>query len=299
MLKQFRTTPALAVSAMMLAFGVTAQGGATRTFVSTTGNDSNTAVKCSPSANCRTFAAALSVTNPGGEIVVLTSGGYGPATISQPVILAAIGVDASISVTTSGGNGLIINTTGNVTLVGLNLHGQATGANGIIVEQVASLRLYDMLIENFTGDGVQFDVSANLAIYDSAMNDNGQAGLGVGNASANAYVHGSSFNNNSYGTLVAGGHVTIADSSAEYNSNTGFFAFSGTMSLFHDRIAFNSFGMSVATGGTLFFADCLNASNGTSYSITGGTMSGTSPGTSLIAPGQTTSGTLSSPVAVQ
>src|ERR1035438_10224038 len=155
--RQLRTIPALAIA---VAFSVSAQAGATRTFVSTTGNDSNTSGNCSSTGPCRTFTAVLTVTNPGGEVVVLTSGGYGPATIDQPVTITAIGVDASISVTTSGANGLTINTTGNVTLVGLNLHGEGVGSNGIEVQQVGFLRLYNMLIENFT-QGVDFDVSGN------------------------------------------------------------------------------------------------------------------------------------------
>src|SRR5579871_4546372 len=44
-----------------------------RSFVATTGNDAN---NCTESAYCRTLAAALTVTNPGGEIIVVTSGGW-------------------------------------------------------------------------------------------------------------------------------------------------------------------------------------------------------------------------------
>lgn len=122
----------MAVSALALTFSTSAQAGASRTFIGTTGRDANIAV-CSASAACRTFAAALLVTNPDGEIVVVNPGGDGPATISQPVIITAIGVDASISVTTFGAAGLTINTGGNVTLIGLNLHSEATGGAGIEV----------------------------------------------------------------------------------------------------------------------------------------------------------------------
>jgi hypothetical protein len=126
-----------------------------RTFVSTFGNDANMSLSCSAAANCRTFAAALSVTNPGGEVVVVNSGGYGPATISQPIVITAVGVDASISATT-GANGITINTAGSVTLSGLGLHGEATGNDGILIQQVGLLRLYNLLIENFTNDGIHF-----------------------------------------------------------------------------------------------------------------------------------------------
>ena len=304
MSRRLHLVHALGVSAIALAFSVSAQAAASRTFVSTTGNDANTSFNCSPSANCRTFGAALSVTNSGGEIVVLSSGGYGPATISQPVIITAIGVDASISVTTSGGNGLTINTPGNVTLIGLNLHGEGSGANGIEVQQVGFLRLYNMLIENFTSIGVDVEVSGNLAIYGSEINDIGPAigyGLVVNNASASAYVQNTSFEHNlSAGAVVGHGKLTIADSSSSYNGNG--FRSSGaasTMTLINDNAEFNTTGLWIDLNGTMYFANCLIANNTSAYNIIAGTLTGTNPGTSLIAPGQSTSGTLSTAIALQ
>jgi hypothetical protein len=47
---------------------------AQRTFVSTSGNDANTAANCSLASPCRSFGSALSVTVADGEIVVLDSG---------------------------------------------------------------------------------------------------------------------------------------------------------------------------------------------------------------------------------
>ena len=232
------------------------------------------------------------------EIVVLTSGGYGPATISQPVVITAIGIDASISVTTSGGNGITINTPGNVTLIGLNLHGEGMGNDGILVQQVTFLRLFNVLIENFQMNGVDFEVSGNLAIYNSEMNDNIVDGLEVNNASANVYVENSSFDNNSVGAGVGSGQLAIADSFAT-NNGSGFVSTGATLTLLNDRAAFNGTGLKVSGGGTLVFANCLIAGNTTAYSIASGSMAGTNPGTSLIAPGQGTAGTLATPITLQ
>src|ERR1035438_5253486 len=104
-----RTITRVAALAVKLILSVSACAGATRTFVSTIGNDANTSANCSPSAPCRTLSAALSVTYPGGEIVVLTSGGYGPATITQSVVITAIGVDASITQADPVGAAITIN----------------------------------------------------------------------------------------------------------------------------------------------------------------------------------------------
>ena len=296
--RQLHIIHALAASVIALASGVSAQAAASRTFVSTTGNDANTSVNCSPTAPCRMFTAALSVTNSGGEIVVLSSGGYGPATISQPVIITAIGVDASISAM-SGGNGITINTNGNVTLIGLNLHGEGIGLNGVEVQQGASIRLYNMLIENFTKNGVDFEVSGKLLISGSSINSNaGTAGLFVVNAAASAYVQGTSFNGNTNGVIIGNGQVTVADSSAEYNG-TGFGA-NGTLTLINDRAVFNDTGLEAFTGGSLYFANCLIANNDFSYQIVAGaTMAGSSPGTSFIAPGQSTTGSLSTAITLR
>jgi hypothetical protein len=297
----FRVNYALVASGMVLALSVSAQAGLQRTFVSTTGDDANTSASCAASAPCRTFAAALSVTNPGGEIVVLTSGGYGPATISQPVVITAIGVNASISTVTSGANGLTINTGGNVTLIGLNLHGEAMGHDGILVQQAGLLRIYNTLIENFTNDGLDFQVSGSLTINDSEINDNNGIGVVVNNASAKAFVRNTSFDNNSVALDIIAGQANVVDSSAENNSGGGFTAVgTGSLSLSHDRLLFNGLALETTGSAALYFANCLISSNTMAYFVgSGSTMAGTSPGTSLLSPGQTTSGTLSSPIAVQ
>ena len=107
-----------------------------RTFVATSGLDSNTATNCGPTTPCRTFNAALSVTSAGGEVVVLESGGYGPApvNITQSVsITAPDGAYAGITVGT--GNGITIATAGvSVRLKGLTLNGNTgAGAAGILM----------------------------------------------------------------------------------------------------------------------------------------------------------------------
>lgn len=56
-----------------------------RTSVSTSGDDANTANLCSAAQPCRSFTAALTVTNTNGEIIALTSGGYGAVTINKGV----------------------------------------------------------------------------------------------------------------------------------------------------------------------------------------------------------------------
>jgi hypothetical protein len=273
--------------------------GASRTFVSTTGNDANEATGCSAVANCRTFAAALAATSPGGEIVVVNSGGYGPVTISESIVISAVDV-ASISVTTSGANGITINTPGNVTLSGLALHGEATGNDGILVQRVGFLRLYNVLIENFLNDGVNLAVGGDLDVYDSTFSDNGHDGILLQDISALAYVYDSIFDDNkNAGVEVVEGQASVADSSAHFNLNA-FLADGGTLTLFNDRAIFNGTGLATSNGGTLYFAACLLSNNTTAYNAgVGSTLAGSNPGSSLIAPGQIKTGTLTTAIKSQ
>src|SRR5437868_15460304 len=57
-----------------------------RTAVSINGVDTN---PCSVTAPCRSFSAALAQTSAGGEVIALTSAGYGALSINQPVTLLA------------------------------------------------------------------------------------------------------------------------------------------------------------------------------------------------------------------
>jgi hypothetical protein len=298
---QYFATRHLASAAFALAFAFTAQAQNPRSFMAVTGNDAN---NCTSSANCRTLARALEVTNPRGEIIAVTSGGYGTATITQPVSITATGVVASLSSTSAPA--LTINTVGSVNITGLSFHGEGTASNGILVTAVGFLRLYSVQIENFATDGVQFNAPGSLAVYDSDINSNGHDGILLSNASGRAYVHNTSFDGNTFaGCDSAAGMMTAADSSA-HNNSYGFFANGGTLTLQNDRAIFNLVGIAASGtsggngAGQLYFSNSLVADNTTSYSVgVGGTMAGTSPGTTLIAPLQATVGSLSAPITLQ
>ena len=81
-------------------------------------------------APCRSFGAAITVTNASGEIVVLDSAGYGAVVINKSVsIISPPGIYAGVSVL--AGEGVTMNTAGiEVTLKGLTINGQG-GTVGI------------------------------------------------------------------------------------------------------------------------------------------------------------------------
>src|SRR5215831_9302062 len=70
------------------------QAAVPRAFVSTQGLDTN---PCSAVQPCRSFNQALTVVQPGGEIIVQNSGGYSTGfTITQSVTIDAGSFDASV-----------------------------------------------------------------------------------------------------------------------------------------------------------------------------------------------------------
>src|SRR6266550_2790509 len=95
------------IATLLFSAASMAQAAAPRTFVASTGVDSN---PCSLTAPCRSFGAAVVLTNAGGSVIVLDSAGYGPVTITQSVsLIAPDGIYAGI--TASSGNAIAISGT--------------------------------------------------------------------------------------------------------------------------------------------------------------------------------------------
>src|SRR5438270_4730856 len=72
----------IVLAALIVAIPLIANAQNTRSAVAVTGSDAAT---CTVPDPCRTFGVALSRTNSGGEVVVLSTAGYGPFTVSQSV----------------------------------------------------------------------------------------------------------------------------------------------------------------------------------------------------------------------
>jgi hypothetical protein len=171
-IRRFAFELALGVS-MTAALGTSAFGAAARTFVASTGSDSNA---CSRALPCRTFTQALTQTSPGGEIVVLDSAGYGAVPISQSVsIVAPDGVYAGIQVTS--GNGVTVSGPGiQVTLRGLTIKGLG-GFYGVYFQSGASLRVEHCEISNMLHRSINMEASGQLLVTDSIIRDGGSIGI--------------------------------------------------------------------------------------------------------------------------
>lgn len=195
-----------------------------RTFVSAaSGNDANVASNCTAGAPCRTFTAALTATSANGEILVLDSGGYGPAAIAQSVaIIGAPGVHAAVSVLS--GAGFAISGGGvAVTLRNLYINGLG-GSYGVQMTGGSKLALENCVVANFSsgGAGVVISTAANVQITGTMFRDN-LVGLSLGAGSTTALSDSQFYGNTTAGIAAAnatGGTttaVTASNLTASYN----------------------------------------------------------------------------------
>ena len=187
-------------AALAIAFSAAtgeAAAQATRTWVSGVGDDVN---PCSRTAPCKTFAGAISKTADGGEINALDPGGYGAVTITKSITIDGAGTNASILA--SGTTGIIVNGANVVVVirnVSINGSGVPLGTNGVRFLQGSSLTLHNVVIQDFTSEGVKFapSGSADFVMLGGAIRGTGSGVLlqpgaaGAANAMiANATIEG-------------------------------------------------------------------------------------------------------------
>ncbi len=164
-----------------LAIVSTPASAAPRTFVKSDGNDLNV---CSIVSPCRNFTRALTQTDPGGEILVLDSAGYGAVTVNKSVsIIAPPGVYGGVAATV--GDGIVVNAPGAIVVLrGLDINGSGTSSgSGIINLAAASLLIDRCTVSGFANDGFNdgptgIRIQAGpVTIANSVVKNNGRGGI--------------------------------------------------------------------------------------------------------------------------
>jgi hypothetical protein len=136
-----------------------AQAGASRTFVSGAGSDTN---PCSFIEPCRSLQIAYNATAAEGEIDVLDPAGYGALTISQGISIEGHGW-ASMPAA-SGGAAITINGGDKINIRGVVLDGGGVAnTTGIQFTSGTTLNVQDSVIRNFTQTGITFQPSASTS----------------------------------------------------------------------------------------------------------------------------------------
>jgi hypothetical protein len=232
------------VLAGLLGFWSGSASAAARTWVSGLGDDGNAGSACPITAPCKTFAIAIGVTDPGGEIDVLSPGGFGVVTITKAITIDGGGGVASVLA--SGTNGVTISAGASdvVTLRNLSFNGVGAGLSGIRFQSGGALQVEHCVIMNFTQNGIDFAPSgaSRLTVVDTIATNNAVNGIRVdpqsgGSAKVSLTRVTSSNNGGGFradGTAAGAGAInaTVTDSETSNNTNTGVNAVSGSGAVF-------------------------------------------------------------------
>lgn len=280
---QIRVSLIVFVAAMIAAVPP-AYAQATRTWVSGIGDDAN---PCSRTAPCKTFAGAISRTAAGGEIDVLTPGGFGTVTITKSITIDGNTMFGAILA--SGTTGIIVNAAGiQVTLRNLSINGAGapTGIIGVRILAASKVFIEQSVIfgfQNGTGRGVSDErtTGGTLFMTDTVVRNNSQSGVVIiqpapGATPVIASFHNCRFEGNGNGGLVISqsGIATVKDSISTSNVQAGFFADgSGTrvqMNLQSSIAAGNGQGITVMSGAVVRISQTQIVNNSIGLNPSGG-----------------------------
>src|ERR1700737_606446 len=178
-----------------------ASAQAARVFLSGTGSDSG---DCSNAATpCRSLQGAINQAAAGAEVVIVSSGGYGGATITKSITVnAPTGVIALVGRTIT----VTIASTDTVTLRGLSMNGAVfADADGIAFTAGGTLNVENTVISSFQTNGLNDTASGSQL-----------------------WVHNCDFKKNVTGILVQGASAVIENSRAVENSGTGMGAYNSS-----------------------------------------------------------------------
>lgn len=196
-----------------------------RTFASIYGSDAN---DCSELSPCRNFQAAIDKAQAGGEVVALTSGGFGSVNITKAITITGEGVHA---VTRAGsGDAVTINAPGAVVSLRhlfVQNNTSNTGTNGVHVLAAAAVFIEHCTVNGFSSDGVHYNATGKLIITDTTIRNNSDEGLDIRAVGGAAFVtldRTRILNNSEDGADFNQGNIraTITNSVSSENGDDGF-----------------------------------------------------------------------------
>ena len=166
----------LAVMMLVLTCASFTQAQATRTWVSSNGDDMN---PCSRTSPCKTFSGAISKTAEGGEIDVVNPNACGTLTITKAITVDGGTGAGWASIQSGGTNGIIINvaTTGvnhpdtaavilrNITFNGVSQAAGPAGTNGINYLRADRVYVESCVFENFATAGINMDLTEDGSLW--------------------------------------------------------------------------------------------------------------------------------------
>jgi hypothetical protein len=237
---------------------------ATRTWVSGVGDDLPGV--CSRTQPCKTFAAAISVTDTNGEINCIDPGGFGSVTITKSITIDCTGTFGGI--VAAGANGITINLTAtpdplkSVVLRGININGAGSagqaGLRGVSILSATQVTLDNVAIMNFTQQGVADarTTPGKLFIRNSMIRNNAGVGIAVAASGGTnmASIENTHSINNFFG-LATGSGNQVKITRSVFSGNT--YGIEGDansqIGVEHSTVNFNGTGL--ANFGTMWVGD--------------------------------------------
>ena len=178
----------ISIASMYLGTGAAFAQNA-KSYVSSTGNDSNPCTFASP---CRTFQHGHDQTNANGQLYAMdASADYGALTITKGISIYSPEDSAATRafISVASGNCITVNAPANatVTLVNLELKGQGTADNGVLFNTGSLLQVYGGTYNGFggaspNGFGVKFAPQAVSRLLVSGLNVSGNGTASTGAA---------------------------------------------------------------------------------------------------------------------
>jgi hypothetical protein len=213
-------------AASLFVFATSLSALSTHTWVSATGNDSNTGTPVSPYAD---FATAVANTAAGGTVSVTGPGDYGPVTITQSITIDGTG-GGSINFA-GDGEAIYIDPSAaaNIVIRNLTIDGGGTGSDAIFVASAGTTNAINVLIDGcliagFSQIGV--GLGSESPMYVTVRNTSIQGGtLGV-----RTFQNGTSAPVSNYDHVQLD-HVTIQGA-----SSAGVFTRNGNMDINNSTI---------------------------------------------------------------
>ena len=265
-----------AAAAIAFSAAPAARAQLNRTAVSVLCNDVN---NCSPATPCRSFARAVTHTNPGGEVVALDSAGYGPFTVDRSITVeAAPGVYAGVTQTAGNAVQISAGVSDKVVLRGLVINGMGTASAGIaFTGGGAETHVENCVITGFVDWGIISFLP--IRVQDTIVRESG-IGIHIDNAGApvNATLERVQLQNNAtFGVFSwRNARVAVRDSVAALNG-TGFRASDGgVLNLENSLATENGTGVTATTyfsgGGTVRMSNTMTVNNGTGVEVGTGTV---------------------------
>jgi hypothetical protein len=230
----------LAITCGLLASTAPARALSSQTWVSGNGSDGGA---CTFDAPCKTLQFAHGKTSTGGVISVLSSGDFGPVTITRAMSIVADGVEAAI-LSGAGAAAVTVNVPANATVMlrGLTIDPLGGANSGISFGSGKALHVLNCVIRK-AATGIKFSPvsgTSELYISDSVVADSSLNGIdvvptGTGGAMAtldrvrveNSAGLGITFDGTSTTGSVAG---TVRDSVSSGNASVGIYAAEDTTS---------------------------------------------------------------------